>query len=67
MNKLLQVRAVLQAWVTENHNSPDVPCVQKVIEYLASLSETKEGTELGKELLVRWVKSEFDVKEGSHE
>ena len=67
MNKLLQVRAALQAWITENQDSPDVPRVQKVIEYLANLAETKEGTEFGKELLVRWVLGEFDTKEGSHE
>lgn len=60
MNQLLQVRAALQVWVTENQDSPDVARVQKVIDHLAKLAETPESTEFGKELLVRWVLGEFD-------
>lgn len=62
MNKLLRVRAALQAWITANQDSPDVPRVQKVVEYLANLAETKEGTEFGKELLVRLIDQ---IAEGS--
>lgn len=60
MNQLLQVRAGLQVWVTENQDSPDVARVEKVIDHLAKLAETPFGTEFGKELLIRWVLGEFD-------
>lgn len=67
MNKLLQVRLGFQRWISENQNSPDVPRVQKVIEYLAQLAQSPEGTEFGKELLVRWALGEFDAEEASHD
>lgn len=31
----------------ENHNNPDVPRIQSVIEILALLAQTQEGTEVG--------------------
>jgi hypothetical protein len=35
MDEVLQVRAALQEWVAKNHNNPDVPRIQKVINDLA--------------------------------
>jgi len=35
MDEVLQVRAALQEWVAENHNNPDVPRIQKVINDVA--------------------------------
>lgn len=60
MNQLLQVRAALQAWITENKDSPDVERIQIVIDHLAKLAKTPQGTEFGKELLIRWALGEFD-------
>lgn len=35
MDEVLQVRAALQEWVAKNHNNPDVPRIQKVINDVA--------------------------------